>query len=143
MANEMVVATPQMRGKSDVITNYPIVEGSVIAPGTVVMLNSDGYLVKFDGSNPAVGVAGYLEKDGRQSVVKTGLAVPVLIKEGDAPDIGETIYIDNATGVFTATSGASATATKAVVVSAVDTGIDALTLAAVENVVMIDFPGGL
>ena len=135
-----VLATPYIRGNSDVITNYEPAEE--IAAGTAVQLDSDGALEAADGTAPIKGVAAYAEADKRLSVIESGKSVPVRLSGALTIVPGTKAYI-TAAGLFTNVS-TSNFGTRAVFVSdGTDEVVDGKTGAAVANCALIDFAGGL
>ena len=136
-----VLATPHIRGNSDVIINY---EPAATAPvvGTAAILNSDGALAPFAGSGVLKGVAAYAEADKRQSVVVSGMGVPVKVASGLTIAVGDKVYVTSA-GLFTNVATDN-TATRATFVNdGSDVVVDGKTGAVVENCALIDFVGGL
>lgn len=140
MANEMVLATPVMRGKTDGITSYE--EATATKEGQAFSLNENGGMIPFDGSKPVKGVAGYSEPGKRRSGILQGLATAVLVDTDATPVIGEKVYLNPATGFFTSVS-AGMTETRATWASTKGKAINARTNSIVENCASIDFEGGL
>lgn len=144
MANELVLATPAIRGNSDVITNYEKSE-TPVDPGYAASVDENGKVVKFDGTGALAGVSAYVEKGDRQSVVKSGLAVPVRVVAADTIVIGQPANVVLATGLFTIAeaNGTTIVSTKATFMSEKQTALNAVDRTGVENCASIDFPGGL
>ena len=136
---ELILATPVLRGNSDVITNYDV-EATVEA-GTAVSLDSNAFVSKFDGSKELAGVAGFEEIGKRQSVIKAALGVAVKIEADATPVIGEKVYVDEATGLFT--SNDAKTPTRATWASEKGDAVNPRTNTIVANCAAIDFIGGL
>jgi hypothetical protein len=123
-----VLATPYVRGNSDVITNY---EPSAEVPvGSAVILNADGQSAPFAGVGVLKGVAAYQEADKRKAVIESGKSVPVLVDAGVSPSAGNKVYV-TAAGLFTnADKQADETAntlTKAVFVSGPEEVVNGIT----------------
>ena len=144
MANELVLATPTLRGKSDVITNYDVNEPAV-EPGYTASVDANGKVVKYDGTAALAGVAAYKEKGGRQSVIKSGLGVVVRVVAEETPAVGQPANVVKATGLFTTAeaNGSTIIATKAVFMSQKQIALHAFDRTPVENCAIIDFEGGL
>lgn len=144
MANELVLATPILRGNSDVITNYDA-NDTAVDPGFAASVDSNGKVIKYDGTAALSGVSAYKEKGGRQSVIKSALGVPVRIVAADNPTVGQPANVVKATGLFTTATadGTTIIATKAVFMSTKQIALNAVDRSQVDNCAVIDFEGGL
>lgn len=113
-----------------------------VEAGVAVRKKSDGSLstAKADGQLLGISLGRSLSRNNRSAICRKGLLVPLKLASGFEPVVGETVYIDDTTGLGTA-SGASATAVNAIYRSVKKTGKgeDGLD----KDVALIDFPGGL
>ncbi len=127
-------------------TSFKVVDNhkGTKAAGTAVRLKNDDTLstTSTDGSLLGVSLGRSMSDDGYVSIVRKGTRVPLLLEDGFTAVIGAAVHISNSTGKGMA-SGGGATATAATYVSAnlPEGGIDE-DGNAVDDVALIDFPGG-
>jgi hypothetical protein len=145
----MVLAAPEMRGKSDKIVSYGN-GGTKVSAGLAASIDASRNLVLYDGSFAFAGAAAYVEQNNRQSVILSALGVAVRVDAdiADAITAGQPANIKKATGEFTnaQADGATIIATKAIFATAQVSAIDAAEEGgntSIENAALIDFPNGL
>lgn len=132
------LATPYVRGKSDVIENFAPYNNTAIAEGLAVVLHTDGTVKAYAGSGVIMGVSG-MKEIKKQSVIRSGLDVLVRIASGITVASGDAVYVTSA-GLFTNVSTDN-TAVNATFRSAKETAID--NAGQSYDAAAIDFAGGL
>lgn len=137
------LATPYTRGKSDVIDNAAPYNGTPVAEGLAVCKHSDGSIKAVSSAaDIVVGVAAVAEHK-RQSFVRCGLEVYVLLAEDAQPQKGAAVYVD-AQGKFTEKAQTQETDNIAVnAVFASEKGTCLNSKGENSFAAAIDFPGGL
>lgn len=117
------------------------IAGSIEA-GKIVRQKSDGTIsiAAADGAPLGISLGASLSADGRTTVCRAGLRVPVLLTAGFTPTVGAQVAIDDVTGIAKA-AGTGVTGMNAVYATSTLTGVkeDGTTA----NVALIDFQGGL
>lgn len=142
------LATPYLRGKSDVIENAAPYNGSAVAEGLAVCRHSDGTIKAVSSaSDVIVGVAA-MKEHKYQSFIRTGLEVYVPLAEGANPSKGAAVYVQASTGKFTeaAQTGTGGDAVNNIAVNATfSSGKETVVNSAGTTCdgAAIDFPGGL
>lgn len=114
----------------------------VIEAGLIVRQKSDGTISieAADGSPLGISLGPDLGSAGHTSIVRSGLAVPVILTDAFVPVLGTQVNISDTTGLAIA-SGAGATGMNAVYASAVLDGVK--PDGTIARVALIDFQGGL
>ncbi len=136
------------------VTNFESVSGAVVEAGLAVILESSGKISLDTSEGALLGIslgAGLSDVARRSAVCRKGLRVPLKLKGGYNPNIGEVVAIEDDTGLGIAYTGTGNRHVNAVFASArlggsgATGGIveGATSDAGTVGVAYIDFPGGL
>ena len=104
----IVLGLPTLKGNSEVIDSFTLALDSngdavKVQPGMPAFIDDDNTLAACEDDTVLPdGIAGPINADGlSQGLIRTGLRVGVRLEEGLETAIGETVYLDAATGQLT------------------------------------------